>query len=345
MPGSEGHMDYHQQTPSAGPVSMSFAWPSEFSSAHPVRTGADMMRKDSWSEGCDPMSTLLPTAPMWDQSAVSHAEYQSPELSEYSTSTQASCMSSPYAHSDNFLRTAGSPLVKLENQSDYMPGQLHYIPESAPFSQSLLVRPGDLVTHSPSMQHQAATSPILASNHMDVDCKPDLSSLRPDNRIAFSSEDYQSANSDGRPKRGFTKPETANCHCDQCGKLFQRSYNLKAHLETHDPNRSHPHVCEYIDCDKQFVRRTDLVRHEQSVSQALPPYTVSPSLTRSSGAPQDAQFPMSVMRQLFRAQGYAQKVGPRFDWQDGVTQSLTCPTGTLTMAVPNDQRSRNASAK
>ena len=266
MPVSGSLMDHTQLTPSAGPVGMPFAWPSEFSSAQSLRTSANMMRKDSWSEGCDPMSTLLPTAPMWDQSAMSQAEYQSPERSEYSTSTHASCMSSPYAHSDSLLRTAGSPLVKLENQSDYMPGQLHYIPESAPFGQSLLVRPGDLVTHPPAIQHQSATSPILASNHTDMDCKPDISSLRPDNRRAFSSEDYRSADFDDRPKRGFTKPETANCHCDQCGKLFQRSYNLKAHLETHDPNRSHPHACDYIDCDKHFVRRTDLVRHEQSAS-------------------------------------------------------------------------------
>lgn len=265
MPVTGSHLDYNQPSSSAGPVGMSLSWPSEFSNPQPIRHGMMTMRKDSWSEGCDPMSTLLPTAPMWDQTTMSQAEYQSPERSEYSTSTQASCMSSPYAHSDSFLRAAGSPVVKLENAADYIPGQLHYIPESVPFTQSLVVRPGDLVTYPPSMPHQAAASPILGSSHTGIDCKPVLPPMRPDNRRAFSSGDHRSASFDDRPKRGFTKPETANCQCDRCGKLFQRSYNLKAHLETHDPNRSQPHMCDYIDCDKRFVRRTDLLRHEHSV--------------------------------------------------------------------------------
>ncbi|KAF2217077.1 hypothetical protein CERZMDRAFT_32776, partial [Cercospora zeae-maydis SCOH1-5] len=55
------------------------------------------------------------------------------------------------------------------------------------------------------------------------------------------------------------------CQCQQCGKMFQRVYNLRAHMMTHDPQREHPYACEYRGCAKSFVRRTDLVRHEHSV--------------------------------------------------------------------------------
>ncbi|KAF2083738.1 hypothetical protein K490DRAFT_7120, partial [Saccharata proteae CBS 121410] len=57
----------------------------------------------------------------------------------------------------------------------------------------------------------------------------------------------------------------ANYQCGVCGKLFKRGYNHKAHLEIHNPERPYPHSCPYKGCDKEFVRKTDLARHEQSV--------------------------------------------------------------------------------
>ncbi len=48
-----------------------------------------------------------------------------------------------------------------------------------------------------------------------------------------------------RPKRAprrLTTKEEANFQCEVkgCGKLFSRSYNFKAHMETHDENRDYP---------------------------------------------------------------------------------------------------------
>ncbi|OCK76613.1 hypothetical protein K432DRAFT_385313 [Lepidopterella palustris CBS 459.81] len=68
-----------------------------------------------------------------------------------------------------------------------------------------------------------------------------------------------------RIRRNPTTIENANFSCDICGKLFQRSYNHKSHMEIHDPSRSYPNHCPYQGCSKKFVRRTDLLRHEQSV--------------------------------------------------------------------------------
>lgn len=68
-----------------------------------------------------------------------------------------------------------------------------------------------------------------------------------------------------RIRRNPTTPENANFKCEVCGKLFQRSYNHKTHMEIHDPAREFPNPCLYPHCNKKFVRRTDLVRHEKSV--------------------------------------------------------------------------------
>lgn len=73
-------------------------------------------------------------------------------------------------------------------------------------------------------------------------------------------------NQEKRP-RIVTTREDGNYECtvDGCGKLFNRSYNYRAHMETHDADRVHPFVCALPDCMKRFRRKTDLQRHHQSV--------------------------------------------------------------------------------
>lgn len=70
-----------------------------------------------------------------------------------------------------------------------------------------------------------------------------------------------------RGVRKLTTKEDANFQCNVkgCGKLFGRSYNYKAHMETHDASREYPFPCPLKDCNKKFVRKTDLQRHHQSV--------------------------------------------------------------------------------
>ncbi|KFY97625.1 hypothetical protein V498_01975 [Pseudogymnoascus sp. VKM F-4517 (FW-2822)] len=73
-------------------------------------------------------------------------------------------------------------------------------------------------------------------------------------------------NQEKRP-RIVTTREDGNYECtvDGCGKLFNRSYNYRAHMETHDADRVHPFICALPDCMKRFRRKTDLQRHHQSV--------------------------------------------------------------------------------
>lgn len=62
-----------------------------------------------------------------------------------------------------------------------------------------------------------------------------------------------------------TKVKRWQCH--ECGKFFDRAYNLKTHRYTHeDPlTRARPYLCPDADCQKQFARKHDMQRHFENV--------------------------------------------------------------------------------
>jgi hypothetical protein len=49
------------------------------------------------------------------------------------------------------------------------------------------------------------------------------------------------------------------CPVDGCGKVFNRKANLRAHKDTHNPNRARPFAC--LTCSKSYLRSIDLMRH------------------------------------------------------------------------------------
>ncbi|KAF2148941.1 hypothetical protein K461DRAFT_55336 [Myriangium duriaei CBS 260.36] len=68
-----------------------------------------------------------------------------------------------------------------------------------------------------------------------------------------------------RIKRSYTTEATAQHQCELCSKLFQRNYNLRAHMQVHNPLREYPHECTHANCHRRFVRHADLHRHIESV--------------------------------------------------------------------------------
>lgn len=115
-------------------------------------------------------------------------------------------------------------------------------------------------------------SPITSrvSNFSNINSKPSLSTQLEVASLDFSSTDgqnSQTSSTQNKPPRAMTTRAEANYECSMegCGKMFNRSYNYKAHMETHDPERVYPFTCQLPDCTKRFRRKTDLQRHHQSV--------------------------------------------------------------------------------
>lgn len=60
---------------------------------------------------------------------------------------------------------------------------------------------------------------------------------------------------------------TKRWQCEECGKTFNRNFNLKTHQITHqDPaTQARPFVCPDLECGKDFVRKHDMQRHFENV--------------------------------------------------------------------------------
>ncbi|KAK0337380.1 hypothetical protein LTR02_002011 [Friedmanniomyces endolithicus] len=262
---------YHDSNNTAQPFSAPFPWPSELTASLHLPYEAEGVPEQSWFPAFDTWSTVSPAATVWQSATATPWTYRpSPSLSSYSASPHPSAMSSP-AYSEGYARNVGSPMIKLEEP-----------PESAtPFPNGLpaTISPGHLYSMAsresamrpPTLPWRPIATPFVPSSSTDF--KPALSQRRPANRKAFSCNDVRAIARESRHRREYTKPEEAVCSCQTCGKVFQRHYNLKAHMETHDPARAQPHICLYPDCDKRFVRQTDLLRHEQSTRRRRLPQT------------------------------------------------------------------------
>ena len=55
---------------------------------------------------------------------------------------------------------------------------------------------------------------------------------------------------------------------DMMSAAFARAYNLKTHIQTHDPNRLKPYACHHKSCGRSFSRKHDLTRHMVSIHRA-----------------------------------------------------------------------------
>jgi uncharacterized Zn-finger protein len=162
------------------------------------------------------------------------------------------------------------PRIKMERASDY-PNPVDGSQYPSPHLSHPV--PIDVGSHSSA----ASSSGYLSDVPSDPWPKSEYPSLEPEVYHSGSGDVDSSLLQDRQPyriqrtprtrQRRLTTRDEANFQCAHrgCGKLFSRSYNYKAHLETHDDKREYPFPCMEADCNKKFVRKTDLQRHHQSV--------------------------------------------------------------------------------
>ena len=246
------------------PPDIRYNWSPNPATPESSSTRNTPLRKDSANESCDPLSTLLPGT--WDLRSRSLAYNTSPAPSDGSMSSYPSAMSSPYALSVGYMRISEPPFIKIEESVDDSYSSMYSFPETALAEQSLLVNPNDLFNEPVASIEDRVRMSLAPSLPQGIgEWKPPISHLR--RQRARSFDDVFEEMSKDRKKRAPTTSENANCSCAICGKLFRRTYNLKAHLETHNPARSKSHECLYDGCGKMFARSMDLKRHQDSVSE------------------------------------------------------------------------------
>lgn len=210
-------------------------------------------------------------------SLTSPAISPSPALSgtDQSRSSISSTVSDPSLLPEQYY-VAQRPLLKYEAQEVWLP------------SASLL----DARTQSPGFSpHIASDRPYLQASSPGMIFAADFAMAWPKQEACLEVADLDVVSSSSshlqskkraienrrtngvvvrtKALRKMTTREDANFQCDVrgCGKLFSRSYNYKAHLETHSDTREYPFPCNVSGCTKKFVRKTDLQRHYISVHE------------------------------------------------------------------------------
>jgi hypothetical protein len=224
--------------------------------------------ENAWNNTYDTMAPMTVDQPVWERSNMGFNNYQqhSPSRSDGSASTQVSSLSSPYTHP--------SPHIKLEHQPELSPYNSPYAFQHATHQQPKF--PGtDAGPIISPQSHRPTTTSLVSYGQLAEDVNYDFDAY--DLESLSLSGNSPTVTPGARPKRGRTTPEEAVCACEICGKLFKRSNNLKTHMQLHGADRIE-HKCEYDDCGRGFYRKTDLVRHEQSVSFVLSLHFVSMNL-------------------------------------------------------------------
>lgn len=209
--------------------------------------------------------SILPTSPILSSTTSQRSSFSSATASEVFTQP-----GSIHSHTTR---------IKMEDFTEYAPGSESMMYGSPPPTHNLIVTAANSYAGSlettfyheqpalswPKVQY-ANTAPELPSSYSN-DQVCERRSISQDR--ASAEEKRRELNSVARTRqpRKLTTKEDANFQCQVkgCGKLFGRSYNYKAHMETHDAGREYPFPCPLKDCNKKFVRKTDLQRHHQSV--------------------------------------------------------------------------------
>lgn len=182
----------------------------------------------------------------------------SPSVHDLDFASEVSAAPSPFQHSadeSNFRALyRASPQIKTEDSDS---GLSMFRTRSVVPSNSY---------QPPPHSYQFPITPVVKEER--VSPNPDAGS--PERSVSSQSRSPEEGSSavteSRRQKRTYANEDTAKHQCHICKQFFQRSYNLKSHMKTHDPSRARIYVCEFPDCDKSFERRADLTRHFDSVS-------------------------------------------------------------------------------
>ncbi|KAF1919695.1 hypothetical protein BDU57DRAFT_149730 [Ampelomyces quisqualis] len=249
---------------------------------------------ESWnshlSTGVSPLMNETIADP-WTSGAFDHPVSQSPLPWASAQTSPRSSMSSCTREMSVFSHEGSEhtfPEIKVEYSGwapemrwgPTEPADLHGM--SASRTPSLTVAPERLNADVFSYDHSYGSTPVQklesgtmydysGRNFERALSEQSTGSLRSKHRSEYIST---SVPRERARNRRHTDPANAAYLCHLCDekKGFARRYNYNQHMLTHDMSRRREHPCTVPGCGKEFVRKTDLARHDHSVHQKARPF-------------------------------------------------------------------------
>ncbi|KAH7394980.1 hypothetical protein DE146DRAFT_66696 [Phaeosphaeria sp. MPI-PUGE-AT-0046c] len=268
----------------------------DYQSSLPTGLPPSPQPSESWnahlSNGVSPLMTESIADP-WASGAFDHPVSRSPLPWESTHTSPRSSLSSctremsVFSHEGSEQAYTG---IKVE-YSGWTPEmrwgaiestEMHGLPDSR--TTSLTIAPERLTTNAFSYDHTYGATPVpkLESVSMyEYDDRNFERALSEESTGSLQSKSGSHYLSISEPRerarnRRHTNPLNAPYKCHLCpDKGFARRYNFNQHMLTHDVTRKRENVCPVPDCRKEFVRKTDLARHDQSVHQRIKPFKCS----------------------------------------------------------------------
>ncbi|KXH51410.1 hypothetical protein CSIM01_13820 [Colletotrichum simmondsii] len=228
---------------------------SSFSIPNVLSTGYDPFAEYETQVSASYGSDSYPPPPP-HSSVLGHHQHSltdSPGRSPGPSSSRSSLSYAQVAHSSSSL----GPRIKMENANEYGSGidashyasprlmQAPYMTESSTY--------GNLHQHYLSDNQSPSWSKVEYGVEQYYQNSP-TGEPAPVSRESKRADDGKH----NRPKRAPRKMTSFadaqyQCQVAGCGKLFSRSYNYKAHLDTHDDKREYPFPCPVADCNKRHM--------------------------------------------------------------------------------------------
>ena len=155
--------------------------------------------------------------------------------------------------------------------SDYAGSDYYLAPATSSHHPSLYgtVAPAAIAAQQQQAMHQPqarAPSPVGAGLAMHL--LPNIS--RSDPRSARGMYQTQNDITQGQNRRESDDDPRKKYQCVRCSKAFARAYNLKTHMDTHNPDRVKSFTCPHTGCGRAFSRKHDLGRHLVSIHRGDP---------------------------------------------------------------------------